>query len=107
MRKDWIDEAWAAINAAALAGDRCPKNDSAYKGLMVHGGAVVELARLGRLRSEVSGRNYRTVYILDGENAGKNTAPDPSGYSAWLVVSKAGTFRHGEPARARRGFYQR
>ena len=77
------------IETAAIAGDRCPQNDDLpiYRGLAL-------LARAGKIRLEISGRNWRQAILLDGPHAGKATAPNPHGHIVWMVIEKT-TVRKG------------
>lgn len=86
-RKHRLDAAFATLVAAATAGSRCPENGT-------HGLSstlVSELAHAGRVKVEVSGRNYRTVTILEGPAKGKQTAPDPAKARISKVVDAGGT----------------
>jgi hypothetical protein len=66
-----LDRNFALLEAAAVAGERCPQTSP-------HGpidpGAISELFKAGRIRSEVYVTNYRVVTILVGPHAGKSTA---------------------------------
>lgn len=89
-----IDEAaleccFNAIVRAATEGKRCPENGS----FGVDSRFTTELARRGRIRVEISGRNYRTVIILLGEHAGKSTTPHPQGAKPWKVIDTRGNRR--------------
>lgn len=69
------------LERAALEGRRCPTLDEIGRAMHEAGvpggpsGATSALARDGRIRVEVFGKNYRVVTILTGPNAGKTTAP--------------------------------
>lgn len=80
----YLDKCFARLVAYAVAGKRCPENgqDGIYSDL------TSALARAGRIKIEISGRNYRRVVILTGEHAGKATAPDPTGAQPWKIVGK-------------------
>lgn len=69
------DQAFALIEAAVIAGARCPMTQP-------HGPlsqkAIPTLVKQGKIVSRVSGRNWRTVTILVGPHAGKRTMPDPN-----------------------------
>ena len=77
-----IDRAMLLVVQAALLKARCPMSNP-------HGplesGAIEKLISLGLIRSEVSGRNYRQVFILRGEHAGRATAPNPHGHAAYKI----------------------
>lgn len=66
-------QAFNILVAAAVDGRRCPENETFGSNRSAIGG----LARDGRIRIEVYVHNYRVVTILDGEHAGKTTAPCP------------------------------
>lgn len=77
-----IEQAFGLIEAAAVAGARCPQNEP-------HGpiasGAVTALVEAGRVKSEIYAHNWRVVTILAGPNRGQTTAPPPLGGSPYLV----------------------
>lgn len=66
-----LDRAFAQLEAAAVAGKRCPFNDE------IDGGATAttKLARDQRIFVEVFPHNWRVVTILTGPNKDKKTAP--------------------------------
>lgn len=78
------DEAFALIEATAIAGARCPMNRANGGTLDPH--AVTALVRTGRIRIEISGHNWRCVIILTGPHAGAKTAADPTGAAVWKVI---------------------
>jgi hypothetical protein len=84
-----IASAFSMIEAAAVKGVRCPEN---YDLPLTT--AAVALAKQGKIKIEISGRNYRQVTILVGPNAGKTTAPNPKGHSTWMVLGTT-KFRNG------------
>ena len=86
-----IQKSFEIIEAAAVKGERCPMN---WDLPIMY--AVGVLAREGKIKSEISGHNYRQVTILVGPNAGKSTAPDPSMARIWMVIGKT-TIKNGEP----------
>lgn len=72
----WIEnEAFRIVEAAAVAGERCPTNDQMPDGMQT---VIGRLARAGRVRIEVYGRNWRVVEILTGPNKGKRTQEHPT-----------------------------
>lgn len=81
-----------AMVAAAIKGKRCPLNGEDN----IRPDWVGILARLGRIKVEISGRNWRTVTILEGEHARKHTQRDPDGYPVWKVINRNGCFINGE-----------
>ena len=98
--KAQADRAFAMLEAAAVAGTRCPMSDS------IPGGSatVSTLAHGGRIFVEVFVHNFRVVTIMEGEHAGKQTAPPPTQITwdgkrkaprPYLTVGKDGTRRNG------------
>lgn len=85
-----IEGTFAAIVAAAIAGDRCPSNrpigpldDAAFRKLVLD----------GKIRSEVYRHNYRVATILVGEHAGESTAPAAPGSKAYRINGRLITSR--------------
>lgn len=66
-----LEDTFNQVVEAALHNRRCPDN------ARINSAQLTALARQGRLRIDISGRSYRTVYILTGPQAGLSTAPDP------------------------------
>lgn len=87
-----IDRTLQVIIQSALANERCPAN--AY-GVSIESAALTRLAKTGWLKIEYSSNNFRRVYILKGEHAGKATAPDPTGNPVYLTLDKDGPKRSG------------
>lgn len=85
-----IRKSFEMIEAAAVNGDRCPMG---WDLPLI--GAPGILARDGKIKIEISGHNYRQVTILTGPNAGRATAPNPSGAMAWMIIGKT-TLRNGK-----------
>jgi hypothetical protein len=84
-----LEWTWRLVQECAAAGARCPTNDD------MPSGHLPKLARAGKLRIEVSGRNWRRVTILTGPQAGKSTAVNPRGDASVFVVIAQGTpLRH-------------
>lgn len=84
---DNLDKVSATLEGCACRGERCPQNNT-------HGiaqAAVSALARAGRIRIEISGQNWRQVFILAGPHAGKATAANPLGARAWKIIGANGT----------------
>lgn len=91
------DAVFHAIEAAAIAGDRCPQADQ----LPGAPDIVTRLCRDGRLYIEIFMHNWRVATILAGPHKGKMTLqppPMPSGKQprAYLTVGKE-TLRNGAP----------
>jgi hypothetical protein len=83
-----LDAAFRVLVICAELGRRCP---TAGEGITP--AIIARLAREGHIRSDVSGRNWRTVTILVGPHAGKTTMPDPLKARVWLVTDEKGTRR--------------
>lgn len=64
-----------AAEQAALLGKRCPTSDECADQLGIHTSSHIfsDLAAAGRIRIEVTARNWRTVWICAGEHRGKHT----------------------------------
>lgn len=76
--------AFAIVERAAIAGERCPTNEGLCDALRVAGFVFAGgnellsgLAREGHLEIRVAAQNWRIVQLLTGEHAGKMTAPAP------------------------------
>jgi hypothetical protein len=76
---EFLTETFARLERAALAHMRCPENGTPYICIA----AVHALVKRGDIRVEISGRNYRQVFILKGPNAGACTLPNPLGHRMW------------------------
>ena len=86
-------EIYATFNrlvAAAIAGERCPVNDT-FDTDGIDAVCLMALCYAGRVRTKISGRNYRTVEILSGPHKGKTTAPDPHGHRVKMIVDEQGS----------------
>ncbi len=77
-----LDAAFRLIEAAAVAGDRCPQNKPFGP---LRDGAIRGLIAAGRVRSEVYLHNWRVVTLLAGPHKGKATAAPPQGGRPYLV----------------------
>ena len=80
-----IDRTFALIEAAALAGERCPKNKP-FGPLSDH--AMTELYRSGRIRAEIFARNFRRITLLHGPHRGKMTVSPPPGTKLFKVIDR-------------------
>lgn len=83
VTREEIEETYRLIEAAAIAGERCPKSrpfGPLYKP------AVSELYRARRLKGEVYFHNWRCITLLDGPHAGKCTAPPPWGGRPYKII---------------------
>lgn len=81
-----LDLCFAALESAAVNNQRCPLNRTAGGPSEVCSAYISELARLGRIRVDISGQNYRAVKLLAGPHAGKSTLPHPDGHPTWKIV---------------------
>jgi hypothetical protein len=90
MDEQKINKAFAMIEAVAINGGRCPQNDDLpfYRALDI-------LAHIGKIRIEISGRNWRQVFLIEGPHVGKATAPNPHGHIVWMIIGKE-TVRKGQ-----------
>jgi hypothetical protein len=73
----------------AVTGARCPEN-RARDDAGIAPDYLRELCYSGHVRVEISGRNYRQVFILVGPHKGKSTAPNPNGSKVWRIVDADG-----------------
>jgi hypothetical protein len=79
--------AFAEIEAAVIKGERCPMNGAGN----VNSASLGVLARAGRIRIEVSAKNWRVVSILKGPHAGKSTAPPPGpSKPPYVIIGEGG-----------------
>lgn len=89
-----LDRTFTLIEAAAIAGVRCPPNShNKFSGRgveTVNNKAVALLAAQGRIKIEISASNWRRATLLTGPHAGKSTLADPAGHPPWKVVDHAG-----------------
>lgn len=84
------DDAFALLQSAAIAGDRCPQ--AGIHGFSSLTSAVTTaLAHAGRIRIEIYAWNFRVIEILTGPHAGKRTAPGPNGQKPWKIIDANGT----------------
>lgn len=72
------------IVQAARKGERAPAN--LYNGGTLYPPAVRFLCDSGWMRIEVSGKNFRRIFILKGPHAGCSTAPDPHGGTVYRLI---------------------
>ena len=79
-----IEEGFAQIERAALAGERCPSTHGTYNSSgTLSSGITTMLLREGRIKIEIYGRNWRVIEILKGPNAGKRTKEAPGYPKVW------------------------
>lgn len=92
MKDPLMERAFALLCAIADKGERCPTGADMGKllgGYLSDRGVVVRLARAGKIRIEVYGRNWRVIEILTGPQTGKRTAPPPAGGVPYKIVARA------------------
>lgn len=83
-----VERCFAVLEAAAVAGRRCPGNDTGA----VSSDLVGMLARAGRIKVEIYALNFRVVEIMTGPNAGRRTKARPHDSSPpWKVIDKNGS----------------
>ena len=81
-----LQEIFNTLVTCAVLGLRCP-----IKGqLGVTSVAIGELALSGWIKVFISGRNWRTVIILQGPHKGKSTLPNPQGHKIGWVSDHNG-----------------
>ncbi len=85
LTETMIARQFALLEQAAEQGTRCPMS---YPKGPINRGVVGELVARGMIKSEVSGQNYRVVTILKGPQAGKQTAPNPTGAKIFRIHAK-------------------
>jgi hypothetical protein len=92
-----LEKVYELVERAAIRGERCPQNDE-LAAVATSGPELLRaLAKAGRLRIEVSGRNWRTVTILAGPHAGKRTQRDPmGGRHPHITIDGSGTHKVGK-----------
>lgn len=92
-----LDQTFALLEAAAVAGERCPRTSGPDATPNLKGSHICALAREGRIFIEISSRNWRRVTILTGPHAGNSTAPSPhSNAVAYRTVGKEGSKTNGK-----------
>lgn len=82
-----LETCFRAIEAAAIAGERCP--DNTVQGVQSH--YVKRLADQGRVRVLIYRHNFRVVEILAGPHAGKSTKPPSEPGPPYRIVDINGT----------------
>ena len=89
-----IEADFRLLEAAAVAGERCPQS---WPHGSIRSGTIAKLIDAGRIRSEVYAKNWRVVTILEGPNKGKSTESSPSLAAPYLINGR----RPGRPDRTR------
>lgn len=85
-----LDEAFAVIEQAAITGARCPVTSGPKATPGLYHRHLMELARLGRIRFDISAHNWRQVFILTGPHTGACTAPNPiKSVRAYRAIDKS------------------
>lgn len=94
---------FALIEQAAIAGDRCPQNDELViavqrVGMQMGNGVtpakvIKELARAGRVRGGVYGKNWRRLWIARGPHAGKSTKACAGATRPHMIYDRFGVSR--------------
>lgn len=84
------EEAFALIESAAAAGERCPQS-GIYGHSALTSTVTTALANAGRIRIEIYAWNFRVAEILTGPHAGKRTAASPTGQKPWKIIDANGT----------------
>jgi len=80
-----MDQTFALLERAAIAGERCPLNSPFGP---VDSTTITALARKGRIRVEVYRHNWRVVTLAEGPHKGKRTKECPSGGKPYRAVSR-------------------
>ena len=90
------DRVFAMLVEAAIANKRCPQLHEIERSLELAGlpygpaqNAVPDLARAGKIRIEVSNKNYRVVTICEGPHRGAHTL-EPGNHRPYLVILPGG-----------------
>lgn len=101
-RPSRLDEAkeavWGILQEIARKGERCPTLDRLgrlleLRGLSINHASTVPpmLAREGRIRIEISARNWRVVEIRQGKHKGKRTKESATAAKPYLVIDTNGS----------------
>lgn len=104
LSQQQLDDAFATLVVAAIAGQRCPV--AAREGVLgLPSGVTGKLARDGKIKVEVYAKNYRVVEILVGPHAGKRTKAPPSiDWKPYRVIDKS--MVSGQPREQERKFVE-
>lgn len=90
-QKITLDEVFQILEKCAAEGRRCPENNAPGCPDGVPHGTLPLLARMGKIRVEISGSNYRQITILVGRCAGKSTAANPKRHAVvWKTIDSGG-----------------
>ena len=94
------EHVFGLIEAAAREGRRCPQNEEIRGALysaglqfgngVTAGDVIKALAREGRVRGGVYGRNWRTLHICVGPHAGKSTKPCDHASAPHMIYDEHG-----------------
>lgn len=91
------ERAFEVLQQCAIDGIRCPPSQGPRAHPSLKSADISALAKAGRVRVEISGRNFRRVTILKGPNAGKATLEDPECGRVYLTLDAEGTKCNGVP----------
>ena len=82
-----LDRLFKVLEKAAIAKERCPTYDQLDEIHNIPTNAQpYKLARQGRIRIEIYGKNWRVITILEGPNKGKRTKESPLGGAPYKVL---------------------
>ena len=84
------DRCFAILEAAAVKRERCPTGPE-LRVLGVSGANTGILAKAGRIRVEVYGKNWRVIEIMEGPHKGARTMECPDGSKPYRIVYKGKT----------------
>jgi hypothetical protein len=91
-----LDRAFALLVECAVKGERCPITSGPNEHPFLRAAHISALAHDGRVKVEISGRNWRRVTITTGKHAGESTAANPNDFATtYLIIDKNGTLKIG------------
>lgn len=85
VSEDLLKRQFRILVVAALKGERCPQRKPFGP---LESSAMEEMYRLGMIRGEVFGSNFRRITILVGPYAGRSTASFPGRELPYRVIGK-------------------
>ncbi len=100
-----LGHVFGMVEEAAVQGFRCPTNEELREAFRKKGflhnatatacppNSLATLARRGKIRVEIYGRNWRVAEILTGIHRGKRTLGSPHGDLPYLVFTSKGKQR--------------
>ena len=84
--QETLDRTYALIEAAALAGERCPQSKPFGP---LDRNATRVLAKSGRIKIEIFMHNWRVATIMEGHSAGKQTKmPEHANPKPYKIIYK-------------------